>query len=220
MSNPQVPLLNWRRVVATSTTLVAHLALFGVLMLPPEPQPLSTRTAQVEPPPIVDIVVPPPPPPPPPPPVAQEVRVAPPRAQPATIANPRVPAAQTAPIEAPALVADQGETPAPPPMPPAPAVPVAAADGGAEFISYGADARPPIYPIQAMRRGIEGTVIVQVLVGVDGRVIDTRLQQKVHPLLDRAALQAVQNWQFRPASRNGVAYPDWASVPVRFVLDR
>lgn len=214
MSNPQESALNWRRVAATSTTLAAHIALFGVLMLPPEPQPLATRTAQVEAP--ITFQMLPPPPPPPPPPVAPPVQLTPPSVRP--LATPAAPSPPSTP-EPPALVADHGESPAPPPMPPVLPLPAGPAESAAEFVSYGPDARPPIYPLEALKRGIQGTVIVQVLVGVDGRVLDLRIQQKVHPLLDRAALQAVRKWQFRPASRNGQPLPEWASVPVRFVLD-
>jgi protein TonB len=88
----------------------------------------------------------------------------------------------------------------------------------AEPVSHG-HLRAPPYPIQALRQGIQGTVIVRVLVGADGRVLNAQIHQGVHPLLDRAALTAVRRWEFRPASRDGVPYSEWATVPVRFQLD-
>jgi protein TonB len=79
---------------------------------------------------------------------------------------------------------------------------------------------PPRYPPDALRRGIEGTVMLLVLVGVDGRVEDVKLEKSSgHASLDRAALQVARKWRFNPAMRDGVPFADWALVPVRFSLD-
>lgn len=79
--------------------------------------------------------------------------------------------------------------------------------------------RLPRYPPAALRRGVQGTVMLLVLVGSDGRVLEIKVRSSVDPLLDEAALKAVQDWQFSPATLDGVPYPDWALVPVRFSLD-
>lgn len=77
----------------------------------------------------------------------------------------------------------------------------------------------PEYPPQAREQRIEGTVMIQVLVGVDGTVTDARVTTQVDPELDDAALAAVRNATFKPATRDGTPTPVWVQVPMRFALD-
>lgn len=81
------------------------------------------------------------------------------------------------------------------------------------------DMRPPDYPPSARRQGIEGTVRVRVLVGEDGRVIQALVfKTSGNDMLDAAALEAVSDWRFEPAQRDGEAVRAWASVPIAFKL--
>jgi protein TonB len=78
---------------------------------------------------------------------------------------------------------------------------------------------PPAYPAHARRRGVEGTVILLVHVGPDGRPRRVEVDQSSgHTLLDRAARRAVQKWSFRPATRGGREVAGSVKVPVRFQL--
>ena len=61
----------------------------------------------------------------------------------------------------------------------------------------------------------EGTVLVQALVGKDGRVTDTRVLKSV-PELDGYALAAVRQWRFKPATAKGEPVAVWVAIPVRF----
>ena len=55
----------------------------------------------------------------------------------------------------------------------------------------------PIYPSIAKSAGIEGTVVLQVVVDEQGHVQD--LEVKDGPLaLTQAAIEAVRQWQFEP----------------------
>jgi TonB family protein len=76
---------------------------------------------------------------------------------------------------------------------------------------------PPEYPTDARRQGIDGTVMVQALVGKDGLVKDTRIVKSI-PLLDSAATAAVRRWVFKPALADNVPVAVWVAVPVRFTL--
>src|SRR5262245_13145540 len=60
---------------------------------------------------------------------------------------------------------------------------------------------PPIYPDSVRRAGTRGLVVVQALVGKDGRVKETKVVRKVDGL-DGAALAAVKQWVFRPTLAN------------------
>jgi TonB family protein len=76
---------------------------------------------------------------------------------------------------------------------------------------------PPAYPAEARRAKVEGTVLVQALVGKDGRVRDTKIVRSI-PELDDAAVAAVRQWVFKPALAKGSPVAVWVAVPVRFTL--
>jgi protein TonB len=76
---------------------------------------------------------------------------------------------------------------------------------------------PPSYPEDARNARVQGTVIVQALVGVDGLVKQTFVQHSV-PGLDDAAQEAVRQWEFKPATAGRKPVAVWVSVPVKFTL--
>ena len=76
---------------------------------------------------------------------------------------------------------------------------------------------PPDYPEIARASGTEGTVMLQALVGKDGKVKDVRVVKSV-PVLDDAATKAVKQWVFKPALSNNKPVAVWVAVPVRFTL--
>lgn len=107
--------------------------------------------------------------------------------------------------------------PAPPPAPPAPPPPPQDI-APSEDISY-RKLRPPKYPIQAVRQHVQGTVILKVLVGPDGRPQDITVQKSSGSrLLDNAAIDAVKTWMFNPGSKDGKPSSGYALVPIDFHL--
>ena len=78
------------------------------------------------------------------------------------------------------------------------------------------DARP-VYPQMALAARVEGIVIIEATVGVDGRITNARVLRSV-PLLDQAALEAVRQWEYLPTTLNGVPVPVIMSVTVTFKL--
>jgi TonB family protein len=102
----------------------------------------------------------------------------------------------------------------------------AAADSGSpllggyvyvEVVPEAIERQPPKYPDKARAAGAGGTVIVQALIGKDGEVRRTAIAESI-PLLDQAAVQAVERWRFRPAMSNGEPVAVWVAVPVKFTL--
>jgi len=75
----------------------------------------------------------------------------------------------------------------------------------------------PAYPEIARDAGVDGTVMVQALVGKDGGVKDTRVVKSI-PMLDAAAVAAVKQWVFKPALSNNKPVAVWVAVPVHFSL--
>ena len=77
----------------------------------------------------------------------------------------------------------------------------------------------PVYPQFARDAGVEGLVLVKVLVGKDGRVLDARLSEKDQvPMLNEAALDAARQWRFTPGLANGRPVVCWTAIPFRFRL--
>jgi periplasmic protein TonB len=70
----------------------------------------------------------------------------------------------------------------------------------------------PIYPKEAKKMRVQGTVRVRVLITKAGKLTNIELL-KGDPLLVPAALTAVKKWRYTPCSLNGVA------VDVATVLD-
>jgi protein TonB len=75
----------------------------------------------------------------------------------------------------------------------------------------------PNYPDIAREAGVDGTVMVQALVGKDGKVKDTRVVKSI-PMLDDAAVAAVRQWVFKPALSNNKPVAVWVAVPIKFTL--
>lgn len=78
----------------------------------------------------------------------------------------------------------------------------------------------PVYPPAAARRGIEGWVRLRFSVDPDGRVRDATIVEAQPPnLFDRAALQAVQQWRFKPRRVEGQAVTTPVVQTLSFTLD-
>lgn len=77
----------------------------------------------------------------------------------------------------------------------------------------------PRYSDEAREAKVQGTVTLQVLVGVDGRAADVRLVKGLGMGLDERAVQAVRTWHFKPAqdaSRH--AFARWVTVEAVYRL--
>lgn len=80
---------------------------------------------------------------------------------------------------------------------------------------------PPVYPPSARERGLEGRVVIRLVVGVDGVPSEVGVTQSSGvESFDAAAVDAVRQWRFEPARRAGVAVPEERLAPVVFRLRR
>jgi periplasmic protein TonB len=81
--------------------------------------------------------------------------------------------------------------------------------------------RAPTYPETALRRGEQGRVLLRVDVSGDGTPLAVELATTSgHPSLDSAALSAVRQGRFVPATEAGRPVTAVAEVPVRFRLEK
>lgn len=79
---------------------------------------------------------------------------------------------------------------------------------------------PPAYPAEAMRHRQEGTVRLVVHVSTDGVPILVELAgSSGHPSLDKAAVDAVGRWRFRPAEGAAGPLPFDYPLDIHFVGD-
>jgi len=78
------------------------------------------------------------------------------------------------------------------------------------------DARP-IYPEDARAAGVQGIVIVEAVIGKDGKV-ETATVLRGIPMLDQAALDAVRQWEFTPTFVNGAPVSVIVTMTVNFTL--
>jgi TonB family protein len=101
--------------------------------------------------------------------------------------------------------------------------PVAPPDGGPVRVGGGVPAPiqlrkvNPLYPEIARSARVQGVVIVELSLDTQGLVTDARILRSI-PLLDRAALDAVRQWQYAPTLLNGVPVPIVLTATVPFTL--
>lgn len=216
MSSISLPLAQARPEPARIAALSAAIALnLAVILIAARPLPVSLPTLPaLAPPPTLVHLIPPAPLPPAPPPVELKPL---PQALPTPRVVPRPMPARVSPMP----VAD-GQLAAPV----SDATPAAATDSGAPAPAAAVEAslaylaHPVIYPANALRGQLEGTVVLRVLVDETGKPIEVRvLRSSGHAELDRSAReQVLAHWRFQPAIANGHATRAWASVPVTFAL--
>lgn len=106
------------------------------------------------------------------------------------------------------------EPPSPPPPPPAPAQQPTAS---ASTLPSPIHAPAPRYPSDAMRQGAGGTVRVKISVAADGSVAQLDIvESSGNRSLDRAALETLRRWTFKPGTRNGQPIATNVVVPITF----
>lgn len=147
------------------------------------------------------------------------------RPKPTTITPPQTTVHQqtaTPPAETPVIV-DGGSEPvavavsAPPGDVVGPAIvsgPIAASH--LEYVT----APAPRYPADAIRSGATGTVMLRVLVDIDGTPLEVSIDRSSgNKSLDREArAHVLKKWRFKPAMQDGMAVQAYGIVPISFTL--
>jgi len=76
----------------------------------------------------------------------------------------------------------------------------------------------PEYSEEARKLKQQGVVVLWVVIGVDGRPKQMKVQQSLGMGLDEKAIEAVSKWRFKPAMRDGKPVPVAVNVEVSFRL--
>ena len=79
----------------------------------------------------------------------------------------------------------------------------------------------PVYPSSLLSKGVGGRVVVTCVVDDVGRVASTRVQQSSgHAELDKAAINAVNKWKFKPGTKGGRKVKSSCNVPFNFEVKK
>jgi protein TonB len=76
----------------------------------------------------------------------------------------------------------------------------------------------PEYSEEARKAKYQGTVVLWVVVGPDGKPHDIRVQRTLGMGLDEKAIEAVRQWKFEPAKKDGSPVAVQINVEVNFRL--
>jgi TonB family protein len=77
----------------------------------------------------------------------------------------------------------------------------------------------PEYPEEAQQQGIEGTVILRAVIGMNGRILSLKADNDADPVLVTAAMEAVRQWRYVPTLLNGEPVEIVTTITVGFRLD-
>lgn len=218
MSRVRGESLDPKRVFAIAGVLLIHIAVLAAMLLPRQPAELWKPV-----PPEIEVSVRPSDPPPPPKP--PEPVLLPPTPLPLVVVAP-----PQAPMPAPVPIAPVVNNTIVVDTPGEPVVPNAIVDESAAGPAPGTPgnllalkalrAPPPAYPRRELARGIEGEVVLRVLVGVDGLAHEIAvIGGSGNRNLELAAIRALKRWRFQPHQVDGRPMPAWARVPLRFTIE-
>jgi len=74
-----------------------------------------------------------------------------------------------------------------------------------------------VYPQEAIDSNIQGKVIVRFVVDTEGVVTDAEIVRGIHPQLDTAAIQVVENMpKWKPGEDNGRKVNVYFAIPITF----
>jgi protein TonB len=74
----------------------------------------------------------------------------------------------------------------------------------------------PLYPFEMRQKNVEGTVYVLFVVDQEGRVVNPTVEKSTHRAFEKPAIDAVRQWKFEPAVRNGEPVQARLRVSIRF----
>lgn len=200
---------------AAGTVIAIHLALFSALILL-RPDVLRKEEHRLK---VIDVQLTPPPPPPAAKQETPHIKVD--KIAPVVTVPP--PLIQLATASIPAEISPDFKPPAAPPAPPpvaapAPPAPPSVIQGG-DIAAKVISGNPPRYPIESRRKREQGTVVLSLTVGTDGRVQAISLARSSgFARLDDAALKAVKSWRWSPIVRDGQPVIVRGEVRIPFVL--
>jgi TonB family protein len=78
----------------------------------------------------------------------------------------------------------------------------------------------PIYPLYAKQNGIQGSVLIEAIIGTDGKIKQEQVLASPAKVLSDSSLQCVSQWEYRPYLVNGVPQEVDTLITVIYTLGR
>jgi len=111
------------------------------------------------------------------------------------------------------------------PRTPIPGVPGHQAPAGSVYKVGGGVSQPsvlykvdPAYSEEARVAKVSGTVLLQMVVGTDGKAQNIKVIRSIGFGLDDCAISAISRWNFKPGMKDGSPVPVYATIEVNFRL--
>ena len=79
--------------------------------------------------------------------------------------------------------------------------------------------KAPEYPKVARQIGASGVVQIEAMIGIDGKVRNAKVLSG-NPMLQKAAIDAVMEWKYKPALLNGKPVESPVQIKLNFTPDR
>jgi protein TonB len=77
----------------------------------------------------------------------------------------------------------------------------------------------PKYPTALRREGVSGIVSVTCVIDENGKVISAKATKSTRSEFEQPALDAIHNWVFKPALKDGKPVKVRVTIPFRFNVD-
>jgi periplasmic protein TonB len=78
---------------------------------------------------------------------------------------------------------------------------------------------PPIYPLDAKRRGLSGYVVIGFVIDERGRIINEKILQSSDPIFEKPTLTAVSTWEYTPPMKDGKAVKTRFKMRIPYNID-
>ncbi len=78
---------------------------------------------------------------------------------------------------------------------------------------------PPKYPDSMRHDGTSGVVALVLVIDEKGEIISSTVAKSSHHDFEKPALDAVRNWKFKPAKKDGTPVKVRVTIPLRFNVD-
>ena len=76
----------------------------------------------------------------------------------------------------------------------------------------------PVYPEEARKAGLEGSVTVETVIDTSGRVQELKVLTSTDPIFEEPVRNALHQWQFQPATLDGEPVSVWYNLTTNFTL--
>ena len=79
------------------------------------------------------------------------------------------------------------------------------------------------YPLEAINKGIEGKVVLSLVISDEGEIIGNYISESLNKMMDNVVLKAIEklpdNWKWLPAKRNGIRVESFYNITIHFDLE-